>query len=339
MSINHRKEDHLNLTLSGQAGYKKSSGFELYDFVHNALPEMAPVDADPSVTLLGRRFPSPVFISSMTGGMERGRQINAEIALFCQKNDIPFGLGSMRPMLEDPSVADSFRVARDLAPDAFIAANIGGTQAAQISDKDLRFLVETIAADALIVHLNPLQELMQSEGDRQFGGVATGIKRVVEQSPVPVIVKETGAGISGAVAYRLYHECGVRCIDIAGAGGTSWGKVENTRKATPDMFDALFDDWGIPTVHCLTDIRTQYLPDLELIASGGIRNPHDVLKSLCMGAKSTAFAGAVISIAAHTGAEGLQQWYDSMLRALRTTMCLLGTRTTNDLGMQLLRRI
>lgn len=334
-----RKADHLALTADGRSSYGKSAGFEAYDFVHNALPEAGPSSVDLSVSLLGRTFPAPVFVSSMTGGLEQGREVNRAIARFCQRNGLPFGVGSMRAMLERPELTDTFAVVRHEAPDAFVAANIGGAQLiGGLPQHQLRRLLEAVAADAIIVHLNPLQELLQPEGDRDFTGVTEGIRQLVAGCGVPVIVKETGAGISGAVAKRL-HACGVRVVDVAGAGGTSWSKVENARKDAPRPYERLFDEWGMPTAHCLIDIKTQYLPDMEVMASGGIRSAHDVVKSLCMGAKTCGFAGTLIGIILREGEEGLQQWYEDLMTGLRMTMCLLGARTTADLGMHLLRRV
>jgi len=339
VSVSDRKKDHVDLTASGSADYEKKSGFERYDFVHNALPELGPDDIDTSVSILGRTFSAPLFISSMTGGYAGATAVNRSIARFCERHSLPFGVGSMRAMIENESLSDTFTVVRDEAPTSFIAANIGGAQLiGGLSDMHLNLIINTIKADAVIVHLNPLQELMQPEGDRSFRGVKEGITQLVESSSVPVIVKETGAGISGAVARILYHECGVRCIDVAGAGGTSWSKVENLRKSDAGRDAILFDNWGIPTADCLIDLKTQHLPDLEIIASGGIKDVHDVVKSLCMGAQTAAMAGTIIRILIEIGDDGLEGWYQSFVQHLRYSMCLLGAASVSDLGMQNLRR-
>lgn len=339
MSVSDRKKDHVDLTASGKADYEKKSGFERYDFVHNALPELDPNEIDISTSILGRTFSAPLFISSMTGGYAGATAVNRSIARFCERHSLPFGVGSMRAMLENKSLAETFSVVRDEAPTSFIAANIGGAQLiGGLSDTHLNLIVDTIQADAIIVHLNPLQELMQPEGDRNFRGVKEGIKHLVETANVPVIVKETGAGISGAVARILYHECGVRCIDVAGAGGTSWSKVENLRKTDAGNDALLFDNWGIPTADCLIDLKTQHLPDLEIIASGGIKNVHDAVKSLCMGAKTAAMAGTIIQLLSNRGEAGLEEWYNEFTQHLRYSMCLLGAEKVADLGMHNLRR-
>jgi isopentenyl-diphosphate delta-isomerase len=340
LATSDRKKAHVELTASGRADYVKTSGFEKYDFVHHALPEISPSDVALSATLLNRSFGSPLFVSSMTGGYAEGKAVNEILARFCQEHHLPMGVGSMRAMLEDPSLAPTFSIVRKVAPDAFIAANIGGAQLIDRVTVDfVEKLTEPIGADAVIVHLNVLQELMQPEGDRFFKGIKEGIAKLVDLSPVPVIVKETGAGISGSVARTLNHECGVRVIDVAGAGGTSWAKVENQRRTDSENDAQLFDDWGMPTSHCLIDIKTQHLPDLEIIGSGGIRNAHDIVKSLCMGASMAGMAGEIIKIVVNQGESELHQWYEQLIRHLQFTMCLLGVSGTEELGMQLLRRL
>lgn len=341
MSTSDRKSDHVKISVSGDATYSISAGFDRYRFNHVALPECDLAELNTSIEFLGRSFSSPLFISSMTGGYAEGESINAIIARFCERNQLPFGLGSMRAMMEDEKWIPSFTIARKNAPNSFIAANIGAVQLRDgLNDAFVKRLVDVIDANAIIVHLNPLQELMQPEGDRNFKGIKEAINRLVEMSPVPIIVKETGAGISGAIARMLYHDCGIRVIDIAGSGGTSWAKVENLRRLDLDVAsDAeLFDNWGIPTVDCLMDIKAQHLPELVLISSGGVRNAHDILKSLCMGSQIAGMAAEVIKVIHNEGEIGLQQWFDRLQTQLRTTMCLLGIQNLNECGMHLLSR-
>jgi len=340
VATSDRKKAHVELTASGQADYVKSTGFEKYDFVHCALPEISPSDVDLTTTFLGRRFGAPLFVSSMTGGYAEGKAVNEILARFCEAHNLPMGVGSMRAMMEDTSLSGTFTVVRDLAPNAFIAANIGGAQLRVGVDANfVSSLVDPIRADAIIVHLNVLQELMQPEGDKYFGGIKDGIARLVDVSPVPVIVKETGAGISGAVARTLYHECGVRVLDIAGSGGVSWAKVENLRRTDAKLESELFDNWGLPTSQCLIDVKTQHLPGLEIIGSGGIRTAHDVVKSLCMGATMTAMAGELIKIVINQGEDELHIWYEQFVRHLHFTLCLLGAKRAEELGMHMLRRV
>lgn len=337
MSIKQRKKDHVDLTVSGEMSYGFAPGFEHYHFIHNALPEVNIEEISTKTSLLGRTFSFPLFISSMTGGYTDARAVNAIIAEFCEEHDLPFGVGSQRIMLEDPETAPTFSVVREKAPKAFIAANIGGAQLAGGLDRDkIDLLIDSIEADAVIVHLNPLQELMQPEGDRKFKGIEAGIRKLVNDSSVPVIVKETGAGISGEVALRLI-EAGVSVIDIAGAGGTSWAKVENRRKSNKNP-ETIFDDWGIPTVECLlqvNELRKNF--NFEIIASGGIRTCHDIAKSLCLGADFAAAAQPVIKAVTDDGRQGLETLYHHWQKHLKITMALLGCEEIADLNPKQLR--
>jgi len=241
-------------------------------------------------------------------------------------------------MLEKPEETKSFSIVRKKAPNAFIAANIGGAQlVGGLSSVHTQRLVESIEADAVIVHLNPLQELMQPEGDRNFVGIEEGIARLVLDSPVPVIVKETGAGISGIVADRLL-KTGVSVIDVAGAGGTSWAKVENKRKKEVDTEEA-FDDWGIPTVECLNHVRIlKEKHDFEIIASGGIRNSFDIMKALCLGANFAASAQPVIKAVVNDGFEGLNALYQRWQKQARVILALLGCSELGDLSQDMFRK-
>lgn len=356
MTIQQRKKDHVALTLKEDVTYQKRTGFEQYDFNHNALPELDLEEVDPSAALLGRRFDFPLFISSMTGGYTEGGAINQMIASFCQAHHLPFGVGSQRIMLERASERASFSVVRKHAPDAFIAANIGGAQLIDnFGSEQLDHLIDTIRADAVIIHLNPLQELVQPEGDRRFRGIQEGIARVVESTPLPVIVKETGAGISGEVASRLLA-LGVRAIDIAGAGGTSWSKVENLRRGqrspeedpegtepnqpTHPLSVSAFDDWGIPTAECIRQIAPlKETSDLQIIASGGIRSPFDIAKSLALGADFAATAHPIITALGRGGRDELERLYSSWHQQFTTLMLLLGCRQTTDMKPSHLRRV
>jgi isopentenyl-diphosphate delta-isomerase len=340
MSIQQRKKDHVELTVNEDVFYRKTTGFERFDFIHNALPEVNPEDVDLSAELLGRTFSFPLFISSMTGGYTDAEAVNAIIARVCEKMDIPFGVGSQRAMLEDSSQVESFSVVRDHAPNAFIAANIGGAQLiGGLKKEKIQRLIDSIDANAIIVHLNPLQELMQPEGDHDFHGIEQGIIHLVENSRVPVIVKETGAGISKVVAEKLLS-AGAACIDVAGAGGTSWAKVENLRKGGNADSDLLFNDWGIPTVECiqqLTPLKEEYR--FQMISSGGVHKSADMAKSLALGADFTASAQPVIKAVVNEGEEGLEKLLRRWMREMRIICTLLGCRAVKEIGIQHLREM
>lgn len=335
--IQQRKKEHVDLTVNQDVNYRQPTGFERYQFIHNALPEVNFEKLNSDASLLGRSFSFPLFISSMTGGYTEAGAVNAIIAEFCEAYNLPFGVGSQRVMLENPESVSSFSVVRQKAPSAFIAANIGGAQLiGGLSKNDIKLLTESIEANAVIVHLNPLQELMQPEGDRNFKGIESGISQLVNDVSLPVIIKETGAGIDGKTARRLL-DMGVSVIDISGAGGTSWAKVENKRKKEAGS-ESAFDDWGNPTVQCLREIQSlkkEY--DFELIASGGIRSSFDILKSLCLGADFAASAQPVIKAVVNEGYDGLEKMFKQWQRQAKIIMTLLGVEQMLELNAQLLR--
>lgn len=331
MSIKQRKKDHVELTTSGEVSYQTPTGFEDYRFIHNALPEVNVDDVSTEADLLGRTFAFPLFISSMTGGYTDAGAVNAIIAEFCEEYNLPFGVGSQRIMLKDEDAIPSFSIVRKKAPSAFIASNIGGAQLVNgLSQRKLDLLIDSIEADAVIVHLNPLQELMQPEGDRKFKGIEAGLRQLCFESPVPVIVKETGAGVSSEVAKRLL-DAGVDVIDVAGAGGTSWAKVENKRASNKDP-DPDFNDWGLPTLDCVLQIhKLKNEHDFELIASGGVRSSFDIAKAICLGADFGAAAQPVIKAVADDGKKGLDKLFQKWRRQLVTVLTLLGCEQISEL--------
>lgn len=331
MSIKDRKKDHVELTTTGDMAYKKSTGFEQYQLAHNALPEINADAVTTEVELLGRTFSFPLFISSMTGGYTDAGAVNAVIAEFCEDYNLPFGVGSQRIMLEDPEAISSFSIVREKAPTAFIAANIGGAQlVGGLSPKSIQLLVESIEANAIIVHLNPLQELMQPEGDRNFKGIEEGISQLCSDSSLPVIVKETGAGISGDVARRLL-EAGVDVIDVAGAGGTSWAKVENERASNRNP-EHVFDDWGLSTLSCIREVnKLREDSSFELIGSGGIRSSNHVAKALCLGSDFSAAAQPIIKAIVDDGYDGIESLFKQWKKELLTILTLVGCERPDQL--------
>lgn len=337
MTIQNRKKEHVELSLNKNVSYEKSSGFDRYRFHHNALPEVNTEEVDLSGTLLGQLFTFPLFVSSMTGGYSDAGAVNAQLASFCERRGLPMGVGSQRAMLENSDEIDSFAVVREHAPNAFIAANIGGAQLiGGIGPQHAARLIDSIRADALIIHLNPLQELMQPEGDRNFKGIREGISSIMSEVNCPVIVKETGAGISAEVARELL-QLGVSVIDLAGAGGTSWAKVENLREQTMNPLHQ-FDNWGIPTVDCLLEVeqlRSEF--SFEMIASGGIRSPFDIAKAIALGADFTATAQPLIKALFDHGEKGLDILLDNWINESRIILTLLGCENFNDLNPSHLR--
>lgn len=285
MSTVQRKAEHIRICLESDVQFKtQGSGFDRYQFSHNCLPELDYQDIDLTTKLLGKQLGAPILMSSMTGGTEQAKAINYRLAEVAQEYKLAMGVGSQRVAIEQPQVADTFQVRR-VAPDILLLANLGAVQLNYRYgiDECLR-AVELLDADALILHLNPLQECIQPQGNTNFKGLLDRIATVCARLPVPVIIKEVGNGISASTAQQLIA-AGVSGIDVAGAGGTSWAKVESERAQTglQRRLGETFADWGIPTTECITTIR-QISPTIPLIASGGLRNGLDVAKAIALGA-------------------------------------------------------
>lgn len=269
-----RKKDHVDLVLSGDSQYTKTTGFERVDFIHNALPEMSLESVDLSTKFLGKKMRYPILITGMTGGYKEAGPINLALAAVAQEDGLAFGVGSQRAMIEKPELASTYQIRKE-APDIPLLANIGAFQLKKYPFEKIESLVSAIDADALAVHLNPLQEAIQPEGDTDFTGVLAAIRRTCDKLGVPVMAKETGAGISQDVAIKL-KDAGVKWLDVSGSGGTSWSKVEYLRNGKIPGFE----EWGIPTVEAIMQCRGV----LPMVASGGIRNGIDATKALIMGA-------------------------------------------------------
>ncbi|MEM2908816.1 MAG: type 2 isopentenyl-diphosphate Delta-isomerase [Candidatus Bilamarchaeaceae archaeon] len=275
MSIYKRKQDHIALSIKKESQYSFSAGFERILLIHNSLPECALSDVDLSTDFLGKKISAPLLICALTGGYPKAKKINRMLAAAAQNAGIAFGLGSQRAMIENPATADTFKV-RDVAPDIPLLANIGAAQLNKYPIEKIESLVASVEADALAIHLNPLQEVIQPEGDTDFSGILAAIEKTVERIGVPVIAKETGAGMSTEVAEKL-KGVGVSWLDVSGAGGTSWSKIEYMRKGGVPGFE----NWGIKTVDSILMCKGI----LPLIASGGVRSGVDVAKAIALGAE------------------------------------------------------
>lgn len=327
-----RKSEHLDIVLKGGVTSSGAgTGLDAVRFEHCALPEISLGDVDLSTTFLGRQLAAPILISSMTGGPERAAQINEAIAAACQTLKLAFGVGSQRVALEGDGAGGLGRRLRDAAPDAVILANFG---AAQLKSWDgpamARRAIEMVGADALIVHVNPLQEAVQMGGDRDWRGLLDAIGDLQAALSVPVVVKEVGAGLSGPVAEQLWQR-GIRHLDVAGTGGTSWAMVEAERATSPHArrIGATFRDWGIPTARSIVDVRAA-CPDATVIASGGILTGLDVAKSIRLGADMAGMAAGVLA-AALDGHNALVEHLTAAIEELRIACFCTGSRTLDDL--------
>jgi isopentenyl-diphosphate delta-isomerase len=320
-----RKAEHLRINLEEDVSAKGiTTGFEAYRFNHQALPELDLAAVDTTVRLFGRRLEAPLIISSMTGGIEQGGRLNRALAMAAGQLGLGLGVGSQRVALEGEDEG-SFRV-RDLAPDALLFANLGAVQLNRgFGVDECRRAVEMIEADALVLHLNPLQEALQPGGDTNFGGLARQIAAMCRALPVPVLVKEVGWGISAETA-RMLEEAGVAGIDVAGAGGTSWSEVEKHRAHDEHgrRVASTFAGWGIPTAESLCLCRGA-VPGLPLIASGGIRTGIDIAKAIALGAEAAALAGPALRAALPAfdqspSADSLVAFLRELIDELRITM-------------------
>jgi isopentenyl-diphosphate delta-isomerase len=300
-----------------------TTGLERWRFVHQALPEIDLDAVDTSTTFLGRRVSAPIVVSCMTGGFQGGGALNRRLAEAAQAARLPVGVGSQRAALEDRALAASFRV-RELAPDVPLLANLGASEVlAPNALARCRSAVAMIEADALVIHLNPLQEALQPEGSARFAGLAEAIGEVAAGLEAPVIVKEVGWGLAENVA-RTLAEAGVAGLDVAGAGGTSWSEVERHRIADPVMQEvaASFREWGIPTADTVLAARRGF-PDGLVIASGGLRSCVDAAKCLALGADAAGFAAPLLRAAA-AGPEVLRDELRRLHTELRLAMFCIG---------------
>lgn len=325
--ISQRKLDHIEISLEQDVAMGRNpTGFDRWRFGHEALPELRPEDVDLSTSFLGHDLGAPLLISSMTGGPERGETINRNLALAAARLGLAMGVGSQRIVFERPAALASFAVVREVAPQVPLFGNIGAVQLNYGFDAvRCAEAVRMIGADGLYLHLNALQEVVQPGGDTDFRGIEAKIAELTAAVDFPVLVKEVGCGISGATATRL-AAAGAAAIDVSGAGGTSWAKIEAARASDPAQrsLGEVFGDWGIPTTECLRSCR-QALPAYPLIASGGVRTGIDVAKAIAMGADLVAIAMPLLGPATRS-AEETEAALRQILAELRTAMFLLGVK-------------
>lgn len=334
-----RKADHIRINLEEDVTFKQlTTGLEHYSFLHQALPELNLSEISTAAMLFGKRLTTPLLISSMTGGTAEAQRINRILATAAQEVGLAMGLGSQRAGIEDETLADTYRV-RDVAPDILLFANLGAVQLNYGYGLDeCQRAVDMIEADALILHFNALQEAVQPEGDGNFADLLPKVEAICRQLPVPVIAKEVGWGFAGETARRL-ADAGIAAIDVAGAGGTSWSQVEMYRAPTARhaRVAGAFIDWGIPTAVSLQACHTA-VPELPLIASGGIGNGIDVAKCVALGASLVGFAGQFLRAADKQGVAGVIDLAGALTDELRITMFCSGAGSLDALRQTPLQR-
>ncbi|MCS7194334.1 MAG: type 2 isopentenyl-diphosphate Delta-isomerase [Meiothermus sp.] len=325
--IQTRKRRHLEVCLSEDVGFTRlTPGFERYRLRYQAFPELALADVDLTTLFLGKRLRAPFLIGAMTGGEINGARINRALAQAAERLGVGMMLGSQRVMLERPEARSSFQV-RDVAPSVLLVGNLGLAQLNKgYGPEELRQAVSLVGADALALHTNPLQEALQPGGDTDFRGLLAKLETLLPKLPFPVLLKEVGHGIGRETA-SLLAGLPIAALDVAGAGGTSWAKVEELvhygRVLHPELVEM-----GIPTAEALVECR-ESLPHTPLVASGGIRSGTDAAKALALGADVVAVARPLLKPALE-GPEAVVAWIENFLHELRVALYALGARTPQE---------
>jgi isopentenyl-diphosphate delta-isomerase len=323
LDIAQRKQDHIDLCATGDVGFRtKTTLLDEVELVHDALPELSLDGVDTGLTLFGKRLSAPIFIAAMTGGTDKARAINLELARIADEEGYGFGLGSQRAMLDPARAAGPSYDVRSVAPKALVLGNIGGVQARSLSDAEIQGLVDRVSADALCVHLNPAMEIVQPGGDRDFSGIAERIAELGRSLGVPVVAKETGCGIGPAAAVKLAR-AGVRHVDVSGAGGTSWVAVETLRATGRERdLGAALRDWGVPTAASVLCAAQSGFD--TIIATGGVATGLDVARAIALGATAAGIARPVLQALLEGGPDAARAQLARVRRELAAVMLLVG---------------
>jgi isopentenyl-diphosphate delta-isomerase len=329
--ISQRKIEHLRIVLEKDVLSSQDSLLGDIHLLHQALPELNIEEIDLSCRFFDKPLKAPFMIASMTGGADTARKLNRGLAEVAANQGIAFGVGSQRIMLRHPEMTEDFAV-RKWIGDGVLLGNIGAVQLEEYSPNVISDMVKAIEADGLCIHLNIGQEMMQQEGHRHFKGLTDNIRRLVDKLEGRVLVKETGAGLSPQALYKL-ADCGVKYIDVAGAGGTSWTKVEMYRAPETILRQtaATFADWGIPTGFSLVAASRILGNSACIMASGGIRNGLDIARSIAVGADMAAFARPALLAFMEKGSEGAITLIETMKNELKTAMLLTGAQKLSNL--------
>ena len=331
-----RKKEHIELSLTDKVNFKdKTNGFDRYDFEHYAITEVEKDKINFTTTFLNKKINYPFLISCMTGGTSEAENINTRLAKVANELNIPMGVGSQRQALESKHYHESYKTVRKEAPSVPILGNIGASQIVKMNNFDkVQNIVDLIEADAMVVHLNATQELLQINGEPDFSGLLGKLEKLVKKINVPIIAKEVGAGISKEVAEKLL-KVGIKGIDVAGAGGTSWAAVEILR--SKKAIDNTFWDWGLPTSFCLKEVfKLKKGHKFILIGSGGINTPFDAAKAFALGADITSSARVILQELEKSGESGVKNLVVSWFEVIRKIMFLTGSHKINELRKKII---
>jgi isopentenyl-diphosphate delta-isomerase len=327
LDIADRKRSHFDLCAREAVEFRaKTTLFEDVELIHHPLVETSLDEIDHGVAVLGKRLNNPIVITGMTGGTEDVGRFNREVAALAGRLGIAFGVGSQRIMFAHPEAARSFQV-RESAPDLLLLGNLGIAQAREMKTADVIGLADTIGADAICIHLNAAMEIIQERGDQHFRRSHESIERLVAESPLEINDKETGCGFSRESGEKL-ASVGVRWIDVAGAGGTSWVGVETLRNRALRHLGEAFWDWGIPTAASVCELRDL---EIRLIASGGLRNGVQAAKAIALGARLVGVALPVLRAYVADGIDGVELFLRQFCAELRAAVMLCGGRRIDDL--------
>lgn len=320
--ISDRKLEHLLICKNYDVEYKnKTTGFEDIELIHNALPEINKEEIDISTEVFGKKLESPLFITAITGGHPVAKKINKQLAIASEEKHVALGLGSQRAAIVNPELSDTYTIVRDYAPSTLLLGNIGAPQM-DYAEK----AIEMLDADILAIHLNPLQESIQPEGDVDARGYLDSIKNIASSVKTPIMVKETGTGISLETALQL-EKAGVDFIDIEGAGGTSWAAVE-TYRAEDKYFGETFWDWGIPTAISTVEVASSV--NIPIVSSGGIRSALDAAKAIALGADAVGMALPMLKLA-YNSSDDIINYINKFNESLKIVMFLVGAKNLDDL--------
>jgi len=332
-----RKKEHIELCLTDKVAYRKSNGFDYYEFEHYAVTDVDINKINFETKFIGCKVSLPFMISCMTGGTKEAEKINEKLAYAAKELNVPIGVGSQRQALEDKSLHYTYKVVRKNAGSVPVLGNIGAAQVVKSKNilSDFNLIIDLLEANSIVVHINPLQELLQNEGEYFFGGFINKLEKVIPKISVPIICKEVGSGINKKAAKKLL-EIGVKGIDVAGAGGTSWAAVELLRNKNKDQY---FKEWGLPTSYCVrkvSELKKEH--KFTLIASGGINYGVEIAKALALGADLAASARVLLKEAVKNDVEGVTKLINSWFYTVKKIMYLTGAQSLYELKKELLKR-